>query len=284
MESDELIAVMNKFEDDYSLPEMTPYRNCAGSDPRFRGYPCSLWTLFHTLTANEFLKNKKTPGYYFNSDDSGTPHQVLQVMRSFITTFFGCSECAENFKKESSNLDNELPHFNSSVIWLWKTHNRVNKRLHGDSSEDPLHPKIQFPGRHSCPSCYKVNFNPPEFNETAVFDFLIEHYRPSNIIRQSPVNLVGKAKAEDVFAKMSKVIEFDHDHKHVAGGDDVVLGKRAIWSSYYTLLNRFDIGIFVVLYLFCAALIIYLFVHFKTRYRKKISYNKTVNINIQYFP
>ena len=111
LESDELITIMNKFEDDYSLPDMAPYKSCAGSDPKYRGYPCSLWTLFHTLTVNEYLFNKKTPGYYFNSDDSGSPHQVLQVMRSFITTFFGCTECAENFRKESANLDNELPHF-----------------------------------------------------------------------------------------------------------------------------------------------------------------------------
>lgn len=284
VETDELIAVMNKFEDDYSLPDVANYKSCAGSDPRYRGYPCSLWTLFHTLTVNEYLMNKETPGYYFNSDDSGSPHQVLQVMRSFIITFFGCSECAENFKKESANLDNELPHFNSSVIWLWNAHNRVNKRLHGDSSEDPMHPKIQFPGKNSCPTCYNSNFNPATFNVTEVFTFLINHYKPSNIVRESRVNNVGRDKAEAVFQKMNRVIEFDHDHKHVAGGDDIVLGKRAILSNYYTLLNRFDIGLFVILYLISAALIVYLFFHFKTRYKKKVSYNKTVNINIQYFP
>lgn len=284
VESDELVSVMTKFEDDYSLPEMVEYQSCAGSDPKYRGYPCSLWTLFHTLTVNEYLMNKKTPGYYFNSDDSGSPHQVLQVMRSFITTFFGCSDCAENFKKESAHLDTELPYFNSSVIWLWKTHNRVNKRLHGDYSEDPVHPKIQFPGKHSCPNCYNYNSNPPTFNETEVFNFLIQHYQPSNIVRKSQVTLIGRDTAGVGLKKIGKIIDFDHDHKHVAGGDDIFIGKRKIWSSYYTLLNKFDYGIFVVLYIFSAALIIYLFFHFKIRHKKKISYNKTVNINIQYYP
>ena len=29
---------------------------CAGSSPQFRGYPCSLWTLFHTLMASAYNK------------------------------------------------------------------------------------------------------------------------------------------------------------------------------------------------------------------------------------
>lgn len=29
---------------------MREYIACHGSEPQFRGYPCSLWTLFHTLT------------------------------------------------------------------------------------------------------------------------------------------------------------------------------------------------------------------------------------------
>ena len=174
--------------------------------------------------------------------------------------------------------------FNSSVLWLWKTHNRVNKRLHGDPSEDPIHPKIQFPGRHSCQACYNTKVSPPVFNETEVFTFLVEHYRPSKIVRESDVTLVlGRSKAEVVFERMNKVIEFDHDHKHIAG-DDVAHRQKIIWSTYYSLLNRFDIGIFVILYIISAAFIIYMFFYFKTKHKKKISYNKTVNINIRYFP
>ena len=31
------------------------------------------------------------------------------------------------------------------VLWLWKVHNFVNKRLSGSPSDDPKHPKQQFP-------------------------------------------------------------------------------------------------------------------------------------------
>lgn len=33
-----------------SLPNRTTWVGCQGSRPELRGYPCSLWTLFHTLT------------------------------------------------------------------------------------------------------------------------------------------------------------------------------------------------------------------------------------------
>ena len=30
------------------------YRHCAGSAPQYRGYPCALWLLFHTLTVSQY--------------------------------------------------------------------------------------------------------------------------------------------------------------------------------------------------------------------------------------
>lgn len=41
---------------DYNIPTSYLPRNqiryhfCEGSSPRYRGYPCALWLLFHTLT------------------------------------------------------------------------------------------------------------------------------------------------------------------------------------------------------------------------------------------
>lgn len=32
------------------------YEHCAGSAPRYRGYPCSLWLLFHTLAVSQYQK------------------------------------------------------------------------------------------------------------------------------------------------------------------------------------------------------------------------------------
>ena len=38
------------------LPKEITWRTCAGSQPKFRGYPCSVWILFHTLTVAEYQK------------------------------------------------------------------------------------------------------------------------------------------------------------------------------------------------------------------------------------
>ncbi len=29
------------------------YQYCTGSSPQYRGYPCALWLLFHTLTVSQ---------------------------------------------------------------------------------------------------------------------------------------------------------------------------------------------------------------------------------------
>ncbi|CAN7975311.1 unnamed protein product, partial [Ixodes persulcatus] len=39
---------------DSRLPKMGPYVGCLGSRPGLRGYPCSLWVLFHSLTVNAY--------------------------------------------------------------------------------------------------------------------------------------------------------------------------------------------------------------------------------------
>jgi hypothetical protein len=46
-----------------NLPANVEWRHCKGSVEKFRGYPCSLWTLFHVLTVSqvEIEKSKKQP-------------------------------------------------------------------------------------------------------------------------------------------------------------------------------------------------------------------------------
>lgn len=38
---------------DAFLPKRTEWRHCLGSESKYRGYPCFLWTLFHVLTVNQ---------------------------------------------------------------------------------------------------------------------------------------------------------------------------------------------------------------------------------------
>lgn len=61
---------------------------------------------------------------------------------------------------------------NQAAVWLWKAHNIVNKRLAGDDTEDPQHPKIQFPSKQQCMACYYGE----EYLPVIVLSFLRSYY------------------------------------------------------------------------------------------------------------
>ena len=42
------------------LPEQVEWKHCLGTEVKYRGYPCSLWSLFHVLTVSQVeLENAK---------------------------------------------------------------------------------------------------------------------------------------------------------------------------------------------------------------------------------
>ncbi len=93
---------------------------CHGSRPNFRGYPCSLWTTFHTLTINFALKHP--------DDSAPEPDLILQAMKGFIKYFFGCAHCSNHFVDMAEDEINPIESVKSprqSVLWLWAAHNKV---------------------------------------------------------------------------------------------------------------------------------------------------------------
>ena len=276
LSTDDLTAEMAQIEDDFYLPDMKPYKGCAGSSPRFRGYPCSLWTLFHALTVHEYQKQ---------SSSQLEPHSVLPAMKDFILNFFGCTDCAAHFAQESEKMEDALIHPNSSVIWLWKTHNRVNTRLAGDQTQDPLHPKIQFPPKTLCPHCHSLSSTSSHhnkiFNETEVFRFLVDRFLPENIIKEE--KKVMKSKEQNKSNFHPRKVVFDHDHEHTWSQES---GEPLSPTRHITaLLNRTDITLFVILYVFSVTLLISLFLYFKYkggRGKKKQLYYQLSNPNLKY--
>jgi hypothetical protein len=63
-------------------------------------------------------------------------------------------------------------------------HNLVNQRLHGDETEDPKYPKIQFPSADLCSNCH-INNN---FDASNTLDFLLHYYSKANIDLSSVEN------------------------------------------------------------------------------------------------
>ncbi|XP_037947120.1 sulfhydryl oxidase 1-like [Teleopsis dalmanni] len=153
------------------------YVGCTGSQPSTRGFTCSVWQLFHYLTVQAA-----------RTEISQDPLEILQAMHGYIKHFFGCTNCAEHFQAMATKRKIwSTPNKDDAVLWLWAAHNEVNNRLAGDSTEDPLFPKIQFPSQSSCSGCYKQPISPAtmetNWDKNAVLSFLKNIHNPEYISR-----------------------------------------------------------------------------------------------------
>lgn len=67
-----------------------------------------------------------------------------------------------------------------SLLWLWRAHNKVNNRIAGDVTEDPLHPKRQFPDTKLCPECFEAERARGIYDEFEVMEYLMQFYAVEN--------------------------------------------------------------------------------------------------------
>ncbi len=149
------------------------WAGCKGSVITYRGYPCGLWMVFHTLTVRAYVSPR----------GNVNPTEVLDAMTGYIRYFFGCQECSEHFLEMSKTINGNVSSAEQSVLWLWRAHNNVNKRLAGDGSEDPSFPKVQFPHPSMCPECRNDD---DSWRETEVLHYLTTMY--SNVQRSGNGN------------------------------------------------------------------------------------------------
>lgn len=204
---EELISIYQPFE-------VTPdeWKSCKGSEPHLRGYPCSVWTLFHTLLVNAAIVGDPAMAV-------GGRSTVAKVMVNYIHHFFSCRPCAENFSSKVTQLGFLPTTPQDSILWLWQIHNMANIILKGDASEDPEHPKIVWPSQENCPNCRAQTtwFSTPDFpvvqaqgenwNVKATTDYLIKVYRSENIVQNSNDTKVNKVEVlqklmEDTMSKI----------------------------------------------------------------------------------
>uniref|UniRef100_A0A8C3XUE8 Sulfhydryl oxidase n=1 Tax=Chelydra serpentina TaxID=8475 RepID=A0A8C3XUE8_CHESE len=170
----ELVLTNRKEVTPAVLSNNVTWVGCQGSKLHFRGYPCSLWTLFHLLTvqATRHPVSPPPPG----------PLEVLGAMRGYIRSFFGCRECAQHFEGMAVKSMDKVRSVDQAALWLWSRHNRVNARLAGTETEDPEFPKLQWPPPDLCPACHGVVNRRHVWDEAAVLRFLKAHFSPANII------------------------------------------------------------------------------------------------------
>lgn len=149
------------------------YVGCYSGMTGLRRFPCSLWTMFHFLTVQAAEK-----------DDAEDPLEVLQAMHEYVKFFFGCTDCARHFQVMAArNKIWNVTSKDSAVLWMWEAHNEVNQRLSGDLTEDPNHPKLQFPSAEDCSDCRRhgVRGGGSEWDKTSTLVYLKNHYALRNL-------------------------------------------------------------------------------------------------------
>merc|ERR1719430_457388 len=101
-----------------SVEDSEDWIGCKGSAPKFGGYPCGLWQLWHTLTLAQ-------------GEEEEDPRVVLRAMVAYVKHFFSCRECSEHFLSMVHNgtaIEEEVSSATEAVLFLWAAHNAVNLR------------------------------------------------------------------------------------------------------------------------------------------------------------
>ncbi|VIO87452.1 Uncharacterized protein BM_BM3841 [Brugia malayi] len=156
----------------YPFPMNASWEHCKGTALGYRGYTCGLWTTFHAITVNAFMQSLQSP------------INLLLSIRGWVVNFFGCLDCRRHFLHMTTTLypltKRRVQNTHDMMFYLWRAHNIVNARLHGDkSTEDPQFEKRQFPPVFLCSMCHSDGM----FSRKSVRDFLINFYtaiRPHN--------------------------------------------------------------------------------------------------------
>lgn len=236
------------------------------------------------------------------------------AIRGYMEHFFGCHECAQNFQKMAVTLEQEIHKPLDAVMWLWAAHNKANKRLHGDTSEDPYHPKIQFPSAQDCPKCRLEqsadSFQVQRWNSSAVALFLLKIYSKDGLI-QDATGTTGEVMGSRTDSKdemdwwekqqrqvdLKKIREFREQKNRRQGtytlGEAAAKlqvggageGRKPAPRANYKVeeggpkfrllrnswgLSQLDIGVCMVFYVICAAIIVVLYYHFIVQKRFKM--------------
>ena len=225
------------------MPKKIVWSKCTGSQPHLRGYPCSLWTLFHTLMVQD------CKSHFGRAMDR---RKILYGISGFVQYFFSCQKCRHHFMKEAATISSSVKTNDDAILWLWRAHNKANRRLKNDKSSDPEFPKIQFPPLYLCPTCRL----PSQFHNDSVIK-----WEEKNVLKflKKFYNDIEYNKNE---AQLP--LKINYVHTSPSNLNFIQLG----WDT--SLMNTMDISFCIVMYLTVGVIIFYMYWYFCTRgrYRK----------------
>ncbi|KAL8463546.1 hypothetical protein ACS0TY_034270 [Phlomoides rotata] len=160
---------------------------CRGSKNDTRGFSCGLWVLLHSLSVRV---------------DDGESQMAFTTICDFIHNFFICEECRQHFYAMCSSVKSPFKKSRDFVLWLWNAHNKVNERLMKEEASletaDPAFPKIIWPPRQLCPSCYRSTSGKDDathqidWDKDVVYNFLRDYYGKTLVALYKDKELVEK--------------------------------------------------------------------------------------------
>jgi len=244
---EDLSSWFKQYQSQHNVQVSEQWIGCKGSADMYGGYPCGLWSLWHALTVSQA------------DHGQGDPKEVLLAMKGYIQEFFGCRECARHFDQAIDGgklFDEEVKNYQDSVLVLWLVHNKANIRLSGDISEDPVFPKLKFPSKEFCSSCYDGTVRGTnlwtEFNKDAVFKFL------QNLYSRSKISSMGIQETSNHDHELAVIPKAEETYESL----DTSNYKKEENSSSFIFFNGADISICLFLWFLSAILLILIYLKF----------------------
>ncbi|KAG9135993.1 hypothetical protein Leryth_015850 [Lithospermum erythrorhizon] len=176
---------------------------CGGSNNDTRGFSCGLWVLLHSLSVRI---------------DDGESQNTFTATCHFIHDFFICEECRQHFFGMCSSVSKPFVRAPDFVLWLWEAHNKVNERLMKEEASsgtgDPKFPKVIWPPKQLCPSCYSSQTKKGNSNISWDLDevhrFLTNYYGEQLVSQYKDKDLLSKSETakvvEDLVASPNAVV------------------------------------------------------------------------------
>ncbi|KAF3584273.1 hypothetical protein F2Q69_00026759 [Brassica cretica] len=159
------------------------YMFCRGSKNETRGFSCGLWIMMHSLSVRI---------------EDGESQFAFTAICDFINNFFMCDECRQHFHDMCLSVKTPFKKSRDIVLWLWSAHNKVNERLKKDEASlgtgDPKFPKMIWPPKQLCPSCY---LSSTDWDHDEVYKFLKKYYG-EKLVSSHKKNGDGGSKEEEV--------------------------------------------------------------------------------------
>ncbi|KAI4385905.1 hypothetical protein MLD38_003893 [Melastoma candidum] len=176
---------------------------CRGSKNDTRGFSCGLWVLLHSLSVRV--------------DDAESQFVFVSIC-DFIHEFFICEECRQHFYDMCSSVKTPIKTAHDLTLWLWDAHNKVNERLMKDEASlgtgDPKFPKIIWPHRQLCSSCYSSHgrrgdkLSDIKWNKDEVYRFLKQYYGRTlvSLYKKKALLQADGTSIEDLVASTNAVV------------------------------------------------------------------------------